>query len=179
MLWHYHKAVGKSGAARPGRLTVLVGVGYFFVWTLLGLAAVSLGIALAAVEIEQPALARAAPAAIGVVVLIGGAVQFTAWKARHLAGWRELPQRCSTLPADAGTAWRLGLRLGRQCGFSCAGLTAILLAAGVMDAQVMVAVTAAITIERLAPAGERFAQAVGVVIVAAGSLLIAHAAGLG
>jgi predicted metal-binding membrane protein len=36
------------------------------------------------------------------------------------------------LPADAGTAWRHGLRLGLHCSYGCAGLTTILLVIGVM-----------------------------------------------
>ena len=58
---------------------------------------------------------------------------------------------------------------------------AILLGLGVMDLRAMVAVAAAITVERLAPApaGERVARATGVVVVGAGFFLIARAAGLG
>src|SRR5436190_23233957 len=78
MLWRYRHAVGQIGEARLGRLTALVGVGYFFVWTLFGLAAFPLGAALAALEMEQPALAHAAPVAVGVVILAAGAFQFTA-----------------------------------------------------------------------------------------------------
>jgi len=48
-----------------------------------------LGVALAANEMQQPALARAVPIAVGAVVLIAGSLQFTAWKARHLARYRE------------------------------------------------------------------------------------------
>jgi hypothetical protein len=48
-----------------------------------------------------------------------------------------------------------------------------------MDLRVMTAVTAAITLERLAPAGEHIARAIGAVVVGAGMLLIARAAGLG
>ena len=40
----------------------------------------------------------------------------------------------------------------------------------------MAAVTAAITIERLAPGGERLGRVIGGVVVAAGLLLIAQAA---
>jgi hypothetical protein len=40
-------------------------------------------------------------------------------------------------------------------------------------------VTAAITIERLAPAGERIARGIGAFVLAAGLFLIARAAGLG
>jgi predicted metal-binding membrane protein len=56
---------------------------------------------------------------------------------------------------------------------------AILLVVGVMDLRAMAVVAAAITVERLAPAGERVAQAIGAVVVAAGLFLIARAAGLG
>ncbi len=179
MLWRYRQAVGRTGETRLGRLTALVGVGYFFVWTVFGMAAFPLGVALAAIEMQQPALARAVPIAVGVVVLIAGALQFTAWKARHLACCREAPGRGRTLPADAGTAWRHGLRLGLHCSYCCAGLMAILLVIGVMDLRAMAVVTAAITVERLAPAGERVARAIGAVVVGAGLFLIARAAGLG
>jgi predicted metal-binding membrane protein len=175
MLWRYRQAVGRTGETRLGGLTALVGVGYFFVWTSFGMTAFALGVALAAVEMQLPALARAVPIAVGLVVLITGALQFTEWKAHHLACCREAPRRGSRLPADAGTAWRHGLRLGLHCSCCCAGLTAILLVIGVMDLRAMVLVTTAITVERLAPAGERVARAIGAVVVGAGLFLIARA----
>jgi predicted metal-binding membrane protein len=128
---------------------------------------------------HQPALARVVPIAVGVVVLFAGSLQLTAWKARHLACCRESPGYGRTLSADAGTAWRHGLRLGLHCSSCCAGPTAILLVIGVMDLRAMAVVAAAITVERLAPAGERVARALGAVAVGAGLLLIARAAGLG
>lgn len=179
MLWRYRRAVGGTGETGLGRLTALVGVGYFFVWTLFGMAVFPLGAALAAVGMRQPALARAAPIAAGVVVLIAGALQLTAWKARHLACCREAPGRGRTLPPDAGTARRHGLRLGLHCGRSSFGLMAILLVIGIMDLRVMAAVAAAVTVERLTPAGEHVARAIGIVIVGAGLFLIARAAGFG
>ena len=178
-LWRYRQAVGSTGESRLARLTALMGLGYFFVWTLFGLALFPLGVALAAGEMELPALARAVPVAIAVVVLIAGALQFSRWKAHHLACCREAPGRDHTLQADLGTAWRQGVRFGLHCGLSCANLTAILLVIGVMDLRAMAAVTAAITAERLAPAGERVAQAIGAVVIAAGLLLIKRATGLG
>jgi predicted metal-binding membrane protein len=179
VLWRYRQALANTNKTRLGGPTALVGLGYFLIWTLLGMIAFPLGSALAAVEMQQPALARVVPIAVGVVVLIAGALQFTAWKSRQLACCREAPGRGRTLPADAGTAWRDGLRLGLHCSSCCAGLTAILLVVGVMDLRVMTVVTAAITLERLAPAGERIARAIGAVVVGAGMLLIARAAGLG
>jgi predicted metal-binding membrane protein len=179
MLWRYRQVVSRSGEMRLSWLTALVGLGYFVVWTVFGMAAFPLGVSLAAVEMQQPALARVVPIAVGVVVAIAGSLQFTAWKAHHLACCREAPGRGRTLPADAGTAWRHGLRLGLHCSQCCFGLTAILLVIGVMDLRAMAVVATAITLERLAPAGERIARAIGVVVVGAGVFLIARAAGLG
>lgn len=174
MLWRYRRAVGATGTAHLGRLTALAGAGYFCVWSLFGMAAFALGVALAAVAMQWPALARAVPMAAGGVVLSAGALQFTPWKAHHLACCRSAPR--GALPADTGTAWRLGLRLGVHCCHCCAGLTAILLVIGVMDLRAMAAVAAAITVERLAPAGERVARAIGSLVAAAGMLLIAQPA---
>jgi predicted metal-binding membrane protein len=178
MLWRYRQAVGMSDGSRPGWLSALVGVGYFWVWTACGMAVFPLGVALAAVEMQQPLLARAVPMAAGAIVLIAGAVQFTGWKAHHLACCRESPRR-SALPADAAAAWRHGLRLGRHCLCCCSGPTATLLVIGVMDLRAMALVTAAITVERLAAAGARIARAIGFVMVGTGLLLLAQAAGLG
>ncbi len=178
MLRRYRHAVGRTGATRLDPLTAIVGAGYFFVWTVFGIAVFPLGVALATVEMQQPALARAVPIAVGVVVLIAGALQFTAWKARHLACCREAPGRGRTLQADARTAWRHGLRLGLYCSRCCAGLMTILLVIGVMDLRAMAIVAAAITAERLAPAGERVARAIGAVVVGTAFFLIARAAGL-
>ena len=179
VLWRYRQALGRTGEARLGGLATLVGVGYFFAWTVFGMLAFPLGVALAAVETQLPALARAVPIAVAMVVLIAGFLQLTAWKAHHLACCREAPARGRTLPADAGTAWRHGLRLGLHCSYCCAGLTALLLVSGVMELRAMAVVAAAVTVERLAPAGERAARAIGAVVVGAGLTLIARAAGLG
>src|SRR5437016_5550935 len=104
MLQRYRQAVGSTGETRLGRLTALVGVGYFFVWTVFGMAAFPLGVVLAAIEMQQPALARAVPIAVGMVVLIAGSLQLTAWKAHHLACCRAAAGRGHTLPADASSA---------------------------------------------------------------------------
>jgi predicted metal-binding membrane protein len=175
MLWRYQRAMGSTGERRLGVLNVLVAVGYFFVWALFGMAAFLLGGALATMEMRLPALARAVPIAVVVVAFIAGALQFTSWKVHHLTCCRELPGHRS-LPANAGAAWRYGLRLGLHCSYCCLGLMALLLVIGVMDLRAMAVVATAITAERLAPDGERAARAIGVVVIAASLLLMARAA---
>ncbi len=159
-LWRYRQA-------GLGRLTALVGVGYFVVWTVFGIAAYPLVVA----------LPSTAPIAVGAIVLLAGSLQFTAWKDRHLTCCRDAGR--DGVRADAGTAWRHGLRLGLHCSQCCVGLMAILLVIGVMNVLAMAVVAAAITVERLAPAGERVARATGAVALGAGVFLIARAAGLG
>lgn len=168
----------RQAAGRAGRWTALVGLGYFSVWTLLGIAVYPLGVALAEVEMRQPALSRAVPFAVGGVVLLAGLLQFSGWKARYLACCRGETERPRTLSADARTAWRHGLRLGRHCAHCCAGPMAVLLVLGVMDLKAMAIVTAAMSAERLAPGGHRVAQALGVLAIGAGSWMLARAAGL-
>jgi predicted metal-binding membrane protein len=147
---------------RRYRQAGLVGLGYFAVWTVFGIVAYLLGVG----------LPRPTPIVVGVVVLLAGFLQFTAWKARHLAC-------CRAAPVPGRTAWRQGLSLGLHCSQCVVGLMAIVLVIGIMDLRAMVLVTVAITVERLAPVGERVARATGVVAVAAGFVLIARGAGLG
>jgi predicted metal-binding membrane protein len=176
VLWRYRLAFGRTSANAADRMTTLIGLGYVAVWVVLGAAIFPLGVALAALEMRAPMLARATPLAAGAIVLIAGLMQFTAWKARHLACCREALGH--SLTAAAGTALRHGLRLGLHCTACSAGPTAILLGFGLMDLRVMAIVAAAITLERLTPTGDEIARTIGAVACAAGLLLVARAAGL-
>lgn len=178
VLLRHRQALANTGETRLGRLNTLVGLGYFCVWIVFGMGAFALGVSLAAMEMQLPALARGVPIAVGGVVLIAGTLQFTAWKAHQLACCRAASHG-QRWPADAGEAWRYGLRLGLRCCYCCAGPTAILLVSGVMNLGAMAVVTAVITAERLAPAGERIARATGAIVIGIGLFLIARAAALG
>lgn len=178
-LWRWYQSVGGTGAARPARLTALVGGGYFFVWTAVGAAVFPLGVALTTIHLRQPVLARVSPIAVGVIVLLAGLLQCTAWKARHLASCREERWHGVASSAMASVAWRRGVHLGVHCAYSCAGPMAVLLALGVMELRAMAVVAAAVTVERIAPAGARVARVMGTGAIAAGMLLIVRAAGVG
>jgi predicted metal-binding membrane protein len=175
MLLHYRQVVDTRNGKCRDHLTALVGAGYFVVWGASGLLAFPVGITLAAVAMNLPAVSRAVPVATGVVVMIAGVLQFTAWKARHLACCRKSSTCGPPLPADAGAAWRYGLRLGLHCCYCCAGLTVVLLAIGVMDLRAMAAVAAVITLERLAPSAECTARLLGAVLIGAGACVIVAA----
>jgi predicted metal-binding membrane protein len=158
VLWRYARSARGANERRVGGLTALVALGYLFAWTVVGVIVFPVG----------AALARVHPLAIGVVLIIAGALQRTSWKARQLA-------LCGSPPANLRAPWRYGLRLGVRCISSCAGLTAVMLVLGSMDLRVMIAVGCAITAERLAPSGVRVARVVGGIVAAGGFYLIAMA----
>jgi predicted metal-binding membrane protein len=176
MLWRYRQAIAAAAKERLGLLTAIAGAAYMSVWTLLGLAIYAIGVALATLEMQNTALARVVPTAAGVVVLTAGILQFTQWKARHLACCREATGSDNLLPATRGAAWRHGLRLGLHCVHCCAGLMAILLVMGVMDLRAMAVVGTAITLERLAPAASRIARIIGLAVVGSGLYLVSLSA---
>jgi len=177
MLLRYRQAVVADGT-RLGWLISVAGLGYFFVWTLFGLAIFPLGVALATAEMRVPALAHAVPLVIGGVVMAAGVLQFTRWKQRHLTCCRSASGCEKKMPANTVTAWRQGMRFGINCVQCCFGLMMILLVIGVMDLRAMLVVAAAITVERLMPAGERIARITEVVAIAAGLFLIGQAVGI-
>jgi predicted metal-binding membrane protein len=121
-------------------------------------------------------LSAATPVVAGLVVLIAGAVQFTAWKAHHLACCRATPACAHGGAGNLVNAWRHGLRLGWHCTACCAGPTASLLAIGLMNRYAMAAVTVAITAERLAPRDARIVQAIGGAAIGTGLFVVARAA---
>jgi predicted metal-binding membrane protein len=167
MLMRYRRAIYSPTL---NALTLRVAAGYFALWTLAGALAFAPGVALAALAMRLPALSRAAPFAFAGVLLLAGGWQLSAWKARQLACCRETIDCCRPPRATAGAAWRHGFDLGRRCLRCCAPLTAVLFVLGVMDVRAMALVTVAVSLERLAPRGERIARLIGAALLLAGSL---------
>jgi predicted metal-binding membrane protein len=176
MLGRYRRAARFAGGRRGAWLTALAGAGYWLVWTAIGAAVFPLDVALSALVANVPALARAAPTAAAALVVVAGAYQLTARKARQLACCREAPGDRGSAGDDSSTAWRHGVRLGLHCARSCANLMVIPLVLGVMDVRAMAVAGLVIAAERFAPAGDRIARGVGVVAVATGLVLGVRAA---
>lgn len=172
MLWRYRQALGWRDGRYPGLAMVAAGAGYFLVWTGVAFVLFPVAALLAAATMQLEWLACAVPVIGGLAVLAAGAVQFTPWKAHHLACCRAGSDSGEAFAAHGRSAFRLGLRLGFHCLCSSAGPTAILVLLGVMDLGLMLAIAAAVTIERLAPSRWRAAHLVGAVMIAAGVFLM-------
>ena len=165
LLWRGGLSSRSSAVSGSADWIVPASAGYLFVWTVLGFAVFVMGACLAQAAMQWPALARNVPAALGLVLLLAGASQFSEWKARQLACIGHVAANAGACARHARAAWRHGLRLGLHCCQSCAGLTTVLLAMGVMDWRAMTVVTLAISAERLAPAGRRVAQVIGAALI--------------
>ncbi len=146
----YRRSVPAASMSRSAGLTMLVGIGYFTTWAVIGAAVYPFGIGVASAELRWPMLSRVAPIAIAIVLLLAAWAQFCAWKSRQLRRCRDASQ-CGQSPRfDAGGALQQGARLGVHCALCCANFMIVLLVVGVMDLRAMTAVTIAITVERLA-----------------------------
>jgi predicted metal-binding membrane protein len=162
---------------RLGSLTAFAGAGYFIVWGVLGAAVYALGVSLATAEVRWPILARSVPGATGALLLLAGCIQLTAWKTRQLASCRE--SACAgALPGSARNAWEHGLRLGVRCALCCSSFMMVLLVVGVMNLRAMAFVTVAITVERFVPWPERAAPVAGVIVIAAGAIIVVRTLGI-
>jgi len=173
VLWSASVRARRSGGPGGRSPAAKVAAGYFLVWALAGLAIYPLGVAVAVAEMRWEPVARAAPAATGLVLLLAGLLQLTRWKTRELVRCR--PGSACALGAGQGGGLRAGARVGLHCCLCCSSLMAVQLALGVMDLGAMAAVALAITAERLAPRPARVARATGVALIGVGALLVARA----
>ena len=168
----YRRLLRGAHVRRVGTPTLLAGVGYFVVWAGAGVVVYLLGVGLMAAEMRWPVLAPSVPRAGGVVLLVAGAIQLTAWKTRQLERCR-MGLLCGRAPSGTGqgACWD-GVRYGVHCCLCCAGFMLALLGSGMMDLGAVAGIAALITLERVAGRPEPAARAAGIVLLAAAALRI-------
>lgn len=119
------------------------GLGYFGVWS-------AIGVAILPVVAMVPAMSVGAPGARFVIGIAACAVQLTRWTARLVVAYRDVPANALVLRReDLGTPWRYGVWLGLHCARNCAPLMTIALVFTAMDFHAMAVATSLITAERL------------------------------
>ena len=150
--------------ARVGTVALLTG--YVAVWAVAGLPVYVYALA-------AETVGRFAAALPGVLLVIGGAYQFTSLK-------RSCHARCSNplsflmqrwRPGTAGTL-RLGALHGIDCLGCCAGLMAGLVALGMMNLALVFTAALIIFAEKTLPESHRIARPLGVLMVAGGVVLL-------
>jgi predicted metal-binding membrane protein len=158
--------------------TWVFAMGYLGIWMGIGVVTWAL-IQVASDLVSDMSVAgrdRWAPIALGAVLILAGAYQFTPLK-------RVCLRQCQSPVGFVMTHWRNGyrgaLRMGAVHGAYCLGccwaLFAVLVATGVMSLAWMLLLTLVIGAEKLLPAGPRLPQAVGTGFLLAGVLVGAGA----
>ncbi|MFH8635288.1 DUF2182 domain-containing protein [Streptomyces lydicus] len=149
---------------RAPRMVVFT-VAYLLVWAAAGLPAYGLAAGLGRMASLPAATGTAVAAA---VFAVSGLYQLTPLKDRCLARCRSpigLMLRYASYPRTSRDL-RAGAHHGAFCLGCCWSLMVLLAAFGVMNLWAMVALTAVITAEKLAPAGHLIARVVGFASIA-------------
>jgi len=147
---------------------------YLIVWTAFSAAATAIQWGLQAIGLITPMMSSQSVWLTAVLLLIAGAVQFTPLKGvclRHcrspigflLTEWRD---------GKADAFW-MGIRHGILCLGCCWALMGLLFVAGVMNLAWIAALTAAVVIEKVHPAGVGLGKFLGVTLIVAGAVRIA------
>ncbi len=167
-------AAASAGQPRPGRAMAAFLAGYALVWTAFGFLFLS-GDAFVHAAVGASPWLREHTALIGAgVLLTAGGFQFSALKDRCLAECRH-PAAFLVRHYRRGpnAAFALGRRHGLFCAGCCWALMLVMFAAGATDLVWMAALTTLMLVERAAPAGARAVPVAGLVLLAAGALVLA------
>ena len=169
MLQLHYRLEKFRGHSTPTLATWIAASGYFFVWSLFGIAAWVGGEAIVHLAMQSEKFSRAVPLATAAGLLVAGAYQLTPLKSACLRHCRD-PLLLLAAHAHKGRsgALRLGLHHGAFCAACCWGLMLIQLSLGVMNLWLMAAVALLIALEKLMPRGELAARVIGVGALALG-----------
>lgn len=147
---------------------------YLLVWSGFSALATLLQWLLQWMDWVDPMIVSTSPLVSGSLLVIAGVYQFSPLKRMCLA-------RCRTpigfllaewKPGRQG-AFTMGLRHGLQCTGCCWAMMLLLFVGGVMNIGWVAALSVAVAIEKLAPRGERVADVLGWLLMAAGAVKLA------
>lgn len=176
MLLLYARTVrNRTGARRVAARIYALAAGYTVVWLLFSVFATVLQRMLAWGLLMTPMMEPSSPRAAAALLMIAGVYQFTPSKHACL-------QACRSPIAFFSTSWREGVagafRMGVSHGIYCLGccwaLMLLLFAGGVMNAGVILALTAWVAIEKIAPFGEQSARVAGALLLSAAVWMLAR-----
>lgn len=167
MLLLYARTVrNRPGARQVSARIYALAAGYTTVWLVFSLAATALQRLLAKLLVLTPMMEPASPRAAAALLVVAGAYQFTPAKLVCL-------QSCRSPIAFFATRWREGVggafQMGASHGLYCLGccwaLMLLLFAGGVMNLGVILALTAWVAVEKIAPFGQQSARVSGALLL--------------
>jgi predicted metal-binding membrane protein len=166
----YAGAVRKRPDDRhPSVRIYALAAGYLLVWSVFSVAATMLQRLLARALVLTPMMEPATPAIAAAILLLAGVYQLTPLKRACLRSCRS-PLQLFMARWRRGTAgaFRMGVDHGLYCLGCCWALMLLLFAGGVMNLWVILALTAWVAVEKIAPFGEQSALASGALLLGMG-----------
>ena len=149
--------------------------GYLAIWIGFSALAALLQTRLSVALFEHVTPSRSTTVAAGVVLLLTGAYQWTAFKASCLAHCRSpIAHFSAHWREGAGGAFRMGLEHGTLCLACCWLLMGLLFVGGVMNPLWVGGLTLLVLLEKVVPRGDLVGRLAGAGLIGWGALLIAR-----
>ena len=169
----YGAIARRSATGTAGRHVYALTAGYLVVWTVFSLGATALQRGLAALLLVSPMMEVTSSRLGAALLLLAGVYQLTPMKHACLRTCQSpLGFLMSRWRAGWPGAFVMGLEHGAYCVGCCWALMLLLFAGGVMNLMVIAALTVIVAFEKLAPLGLHGARISGVLLMAAGLLML-------
>ncbi len=170
----YAGALRTRGAEHAARQVYALAGGYVLVWVLFSVGATALQRVLSSALVLTPMMEPATPWMAAAILATAGLYQLTPFKSACLRVCRSplayLLQHWGS--GDTASAFRLGMGHGLYCLGCCWAMMLLLFAGGVMNLVVIVALTAWVLAEKLAPFGMFTARITGLVLLALAAWIV-------
>jgi predicted metal-binding membrane protein len=162
--------------ANAGGSVAAFAAGYLALWSLFSVFAVTVQWALERTGAMNGMMALREPFIAGGLLIAVGIYQLTPLKENCLTHCRSPVAFLAThwRPGPLG-AWRMGVAHGAYCVGCCAALMLLLFVGGVMNLVWIAGLSLLVLAEKFLPRGERLSVALGVLMMVAGTGLIASA----
>jgi len=159
----------REGLSRPGVRIYSMALGYLTVWAAFSIAATLLQRVLAERSILTMMMEPADHRVAAALLIIAGVYQLTPLKNACLSACRSPLSLLTARWRDgAGGAFRMGASHGAYCLGCCWAMMLLLFAGGVMNLTVILALTAWVAFEKLAPFGQQSARVTAALLLALG-----------
>ena len=170
------QAERKGQIANAGGSVAAFAAGYLALWSLFSAFAVAVQWALERSGAMNGMMALREPVIAGGLLIAVGVYQLTPLKENCLTHCRS-PAAFLAAHWRPGTmgAWRMGLAHGAYCVGCCAALMLLLFVGGVMNLVWIAGLSLLVLAEKFLPRGERLSVALGVLMMIAGTGLMASA----
>lgn len=159
----------REGVRNPSMRIYAMAGGYLAVWAIFSVGATALQRVLSSTSLLTMMMEPGNDTAAAALLLVAGAYQLTPLKQACLVACRSPITLLSTgwREGTAG-AFRMGVSHGLYCLGCCWALMLLLFAGGVMNLVVILALTAWVAIEKLAPFGQQSARVSGALLLGTG-----------